>query len=132
MLLINICFNHRSLYGCHNNAVLVPMTDPRCFVHQLAASFAPNLILGAEHSKHFRPLSEEFPFLLQESGYMHIQATKPDTVGEKIRERVNCKIRKGLNFSVFRRHQHCGSNKKLLIQLIIKNRETACMQVVKN
>ena len=62
--------------------VNIPMTDPRCFAHQIAASFAPSLLLGAEHSKHFRPFSSQFGFLLQESGYMHIQATKPDTVGE--------------------------------------------------
>jgi len=28
------------------------------------------------------PLSKLFKFLVRESGYMHIQATKPDTVGK--------------------------------------------------
>ena len=73
---------NRSLYGLHLNTILMPVTNLRYFVHNLAASFAPSPILGAEHGKRFKTLSEEFPFSLQESGYMHIQAIKPDTVGE--------------------------------------------------
>ena len=62
--------------------VNVPITDPRLTVHQFVTSFAPSLFLGEEQSKHFRPMSEDFYMLLEELGYMHIQATKPDTVGE--------------------------------------------------
>ena len=44
---------------------------------------APNYYHGEngdhEYAKLF-PLKEKFGFLLRETGYMHIQATKPDTV----------------------------------------------------
>ena len=78
----------RSLYGYHNNIATIPVTDPRCIVHQMAAAFAPSLVLGEKHSKHFRTISQDFLFLLQESGYMHIQTTKPDTVGKTLKVKL--------------------------------------------
>ena len=50
----------------------------------ILAAYAPSLVFGSEnaereYSKSF-PFFEKFSFLMAESGYMHIQATKPDTV----------------------------------------------------
>ena len=59
----------------------------------MAVAFARSLVLGEEHSKHFKPVSEDFPFLLQETGYMHIQATKPDTVGKTLEVKIKGLLR---------------------------------------
>lgn len=60
------------------------MSDPFLFLQFIVGSFVPSLVLDpADHNKLY-PFGEKFLFLLQESGYMHIQATKPDTVGKPI------------------------------------------------
>ncbi|CAG5031004.1 unnamed protein product [Parnassius apollo] len=38
-------------------------------------------IIGGEHSDRMYPLSEKLSYLIEESGYMHLQGTKPDTIG---------------------------------------------------
>lgn len=60
----------------------------RHLLENIFASIAPRVYFGGatkadslhEYSKAF-PFGEKFGFLLQESGYFHIQATKPDTIG---------------------------------------------------
>ena len=71
----------RVIIGLHNNMVSNSLFNPRAFLHQILAASFPKLVLGEEHSKHFTPIWKQFKFLLQETGYLHIQATKPDTVG---------------------------------------------------
>jgi len=41
----------------------------------------PSLILKPSDYKKVIPLGEKFKYILGESGYFHLQATKPDTVG---------------------------------------------------
>jgi hypothetical protein len=43
--------------------------------------FWPTLLMSAEEAKFMYPIGEKLKMLMTESGYMHIQATKPDTVG---------------------------------------------------
>ncbi|CAD7077456.1 unnamed protein product [Hermetia illucens] len=45
------------------------------------ASYYPKLFVPEGYEDFFFPQSEKFKFLLEESGYMHIQSTKPDTIG---------------------------------------------------
>lgn len=45
------------------------------------ASFLPQLFIPEEFESFVFPLSDRFKFLIEESGYMHLQATKPDTIG---------------------------------------------------
>ncbi|XP_037917415.1 juvenile hormone epoxide hydrolase 1-like isoform X1 [Hermetia illucens] len=45
------------------------------------ASYYPKLFVPERYEDFFFPYSEKFKFLLEETGYMHIQATKPDTIG---------------------------------------------------
>lgn len=46
-------------------------------------SYFPSLIgIPKDQEKYIYPMSEKFSFLMLESGYFHIQATKPDTVGK--------------------------------------------------
>ncbi len=60
------------------------MLAPRSFVHQFAAWAFPSLFLSQEDQNVFKTIAEKIPFLLQEFGYMHLQATKPDTIGKDI------------------------------------------------
>jgi juvenile hormone epoxide hydrolase len=46
-------------------------------------SFYPTLLVKKEHVQKIYPLSSKFAGTLLESGYLHLQATKPDTVGKK-------------------------------------------------
>ena len=41
----------------------------------------PSLIVKPSDYKKVIPLGEKFKYILAESGYLHLQATKPDTVG---------------------------------------------------
>ncbi len=68
----------RYVIGCHNNLVAAGGFS---LLPQVAAALFPSLVLGDEHRKHFSPIWKIFGFLMQESGYYHIQSTKPDTAG---------------------------------------------------
>ncbi|XP_025832017.1 juvenile hormone epoxide hydrolase 2-like [Agrilus planipennis] len=69
-----------SILGVHSNLCRIVYTAlPR--IQLLIGSIFPSLIVEEEHEKLVYPLSETIMFLISESGYMHIQATKPDTVG---------------------------------------------------
>ena len=46
-------------------------------------SLWPSLIVERELESRMYPYSDHIMRLLEESGYLHIQATKPDTVGKK-------------------------------------------------
>lgn len=54
-----------------------------CDLARLAlGTYWPSLIVSTEREKSIAyPLSDLFSWLLEESGYMHLQSTKPDTVG---------------------------------------------------
>ena len=45
-------------------------------------AFIPSLVIDDEHHSKMYPMSHHVSRLLEETGYMHIQATKPDTVGK--------------------------------------------------
>lgn len=42
----------------------------------------PSLFIPSEYVDFFYPASQKFSYLLEEMGYMHLQATKPDTIGK--------------------------------------------------
>lgn len=44
-------------------------------------SIFPSLVVDSEHHSKMYPLSYHMSRLLEETGYMHLQATKPDTAG---------------------------------------------------
>lgn len=78
----------------HNMAVLFPenllllhtnmpaVMTPKSSLKHFLGSFYPSLFVDKDHEHLVYPLSDVFQGLLEETGYMHIQATKPDTVGE--------------------------------------------------
>uniref|UniRef100_A0ABD2WK85 Epoxide hydrolase N-terminal domain-containing protein n=1 Tax=Trichogramma kaykai TaxID=54128 RepID=A0ABD2WK85_9HYME len=65
--------------GLHSNfcAVMRPWT----FLKTYLASFAPSLFFTEYEISKLYPMGAKYANLLEESGYFHIQATKPDTVG---------------------------------------------------
>ncbi|XP_061387768.1 juvenile hormone epoxide hydrolase 2 [Musca vetustissima] len=69
-----------NVLGYHSNMCV--MQTPLAIMKSIVASIWPEKFLPSRffHDHHF-PLSEKLKFYLEESGYFHIQATKPDTVG---------------------------------------------------
>lgn len=47
----------------------------------MLGSLWPSLLMPADKVHLTYPLSSRFLHIIQETGYFHIQATKPDTVG---------------------------------------------------
>lgn len=68
-----------SVLGYHSNmcAIMTPMS----FIRATIASFLPNRFVDPKYHAYYYPASKNFMELIHESGYMHIQATKPDTIG---------------------------------------------------
>lgn len=57
------------------------------FLWRLVGAFIPSLVVDSEHYSKMYPLGSHFLYTLQETGYMHIQATKPDTIGICLQEK---------------------------------------------
>lgn len=47
----------------------------------MLGSFWPTLLMPADKVHLVYPLGPKFIHILQETGYFHLQATKPDTIG---------------------------------------------------
>ncbi|XP_050348849.1 juvenile hormone epoxide hydrolase-like [Nymphalis io] len=47
-------------------------------------SLFPSLVVEDKYRHRMYPLSDTLPYLMRESGYYHLQATKPDTIGAAI------------------------------------------------
>uniref|UniRef100_A0A1L8DZA1 Epoxide hydrolase n=1 Tax=Nyssomyia neivai TaxID=330878 RepID=A0A1L8DZA1_9DIPT len=54
---------------------------PTYAIKTFIASLYPEYFIPKEHVHFFYPFWKKFAFLLEETGYLHIQATKPDTIG---------------------------------------------------
>lgn len=69
------------ILGMHSNFCFV--NSPMAYVKLLIGSVFPSLILYDEDREELiYPLKEKAMTLVRELGYMHIQATKPDTIGK--------------------------------------------------
>ena len=56
---------------------------PSNYLKLMLASYLPSgWIIPKEDEAKILPASEKYIFLFRESGYLHIQGTKPDTVGK--------------------------------------------------
>lgn len=76
---MSLLFPDRVL-GLHLNMCTTFDLKSRLMV--LLSSVWPSLFMDEFHAKHLYPVGEKFSELLLETGYLHIQATKPDTVGK--------------------------------------------------
>ncbi|KPJ00077.1 Juvenile hormone epoxide hydrolase [Papilio xuthus] len=48
----------------------------------MLGAFFPSLVVESHLADRMYPLSDFFAYFMEEFGYFHIQATKPDTVGK--------------------------------------------------
>ncbi|KAJ0171963.1 hypothetical protein K1T71_012726 [Dendrolimus kikuchii] len=67
------------ILGHHTNMAFV--TTNCGFIKTLVGAFIPSLIIDSHLADRMYPLTSFFAYVLEEFGYFHLQATKPDTVG---------------------------------------------------
>ncbi|OWR50536.1 juvenile hormone epoxide hydrolase precursor [Danaus plexippus plexippus] len=65
--------------GLHTNMPF--LMSPALTFFSVLGSIYPPLVVGSKTRDRMYPLSKVYSNLLEETGYMHIQSTKPDTVG---------------------------------------------------
>ncbi|XP_046972734.1 juvenile hormone epoxide hydrolase-like [Vanessa cardui] len=67
------------ILGMHSNMLIV---QTGCnTLKTIVGAFFPSLIVESHLADRMYPLWKYFSYLMEEFGYMHLQATKPDTVG---------------------------------------------------
>lgn len=66
--------------GLHTNMCVVLMSASN-FAWSIIGSYFPSLVGASEHYSLYYPFSSALSTLVEETGYFHIQATKPDTIG---------------------------------------------------
>lgn len=67
------------ILGLHNNMCVV--NTPLSNIKRMLGAFWPSMVVDAKYESWMYPYSTFFKTMMLEMGYMHIQATKPDTVG---------------------------------------------------
>ena len=68
------------VHGIHISMFNGPM-GPRAMLQQLLATIFPSFFYKDYEYKKFVPASAFLMKLIREQGYMHLQGTKPDTIG---------------------------------------------------
>lgn len=68
-----------NVLGYHSNMCTV--SSLKSMLKGTVAGFFPSLFAPSGFKDFFYPQSEKFAFLMEETGYLHLQATKPDTIG---------------------------------------------------
>uniref|UniRef100_U5EUG0 Epoxide hydrolase n=1 Tax=Corethrella appendiculata TaxID=1370023 RepID=U5EUG0_9DIPT len=67
------------ILGFHSN--MCGSNRPCGMVKSFIASFFPSYFVDEKFIDFYFPMKQRFIQIIEESGYMHIQATKPDTIG---------------------------------------------------
>ncbi|XP_011315348.1 juvenile hormone epoxide hydrolase 1 [Fopius arisanus] len=65
--------------GMHSTMCIA--TSPKVLLKVMFYSFFPSLLLAEEDYHWFYPMSERFGQILYFTGYLHLQATRPDSLG---------------------------------------------------
>lgn len=74
------------VFGIHLNMMpLIPLSSFKVAAFEIIGSLFPKLIFSSPHH-HNQSMLEKFSTMIVESGYMHLQATKPDTVGTALND----------------------------------------------
>lgn len=68
-----------NVVGFHNNMCVI--NSPLSTIKLLIANLIPSWFIEKQYEKMVFPFSTKLKFYLKETGYFHIQATKPDTIG---------------------------------------------------
>ena len=101
--------------GLHLNMIAVDTISAN--LKLFVASLVPSLVLEKKDYGKVVPLMDKLGDLLKETGYMHIQATKPDTVGLALTTSPLGTVFENLPKSLI---QHCERS-ELSAQKFIKN-----------
>ncbi|XP_038217949.1 juvenile hormone epoxide hydrolase-like [Zerene cesonia] len=72
-------FFPKEVLGYHTNFAL--LTSPWSTMVRLLGAIYPPLVVDSDIADRMYPLGTHFSNVLQEMGYSHLQATKPDTIG---------------------------------------------------
>lgn len=70
------------------NFAFLPLKSAGVWLRQIVGEIWPSLIYTQTEMKIRQTLKPYLTDLIKETAYLHIQATKPDTVGELMRGRV--------------------------------------------
>ncbi|KAL9917410.1 juvenile hormone epoxide hydrolase 1 [Glossina fuscipes fuscipes] len=68
-----------NVLGYHSNFCTI--NTPNSIFKGFLANFFPRLFAPSGFEDFFFPISDKWLYILEETGYMHLQATKPDTIG---------------------------------------------------
>ncbi|XP_017051728.1 juvenile hormone epoxide hydrolase 1 [Drosophila ficusphila] len=71
-----------NVLGYHSN--MCGNNSPLGQIKLLLSSFFPSFFVDSQHSNFYKGLGHLFGTILQEMGYAHIQASKPDTIGNAL------------------------------------------------
>ncbi|XP_038218132.1 juvenile hormone epoxide hydrolase-like [Zerene cesonia] len=69
----------KEVLGYHSNMLFI--SNGYSQLRTILGAFIPSLIVEPHLAERMYPLSKFFAYLMEEFGYFHLQATKPDTVG---------------------------------------------------
>nr|KAF7421548.1 hypothetical protein H0235_009384 [Vespula pensylvanica] len=75
---LNVFLFRYSVIGLHSNMCIY--NKPLNFWNILGM-FLPSLVVEKQYEHRMYPFKDHFYRLMEETGYMHLQATKPDTIG---------------------------------------------------
>ena len=81
---VSYTFLSRNVLGIHLNNIIPQLTNPRVLLKQAVLAVWPSLLLEAHEQATYSGQMDVLKTLLREMGYMHLQATRPDTVGESL------------------------------------------------
>nr|AEE62377.1 unknown [Dendroctonus ponderosae] len=68
-----------NVLGYHTN--MASIMTPLSYIKYILGSFCPSWLVKPEHQDRVFPLWDKFVYRIRETGYLHLQATKPDTIG---------------------------------------------------
>ncbi|KAG8038263.1 hypothetical protein G9C98_006590 [Cotesia typhae] len=84
----------RTVTGAHLNMCAVQ--NGKSFFWLLVGSYFPSLVVESEDYSKVYPLTEKWSRIIEESGYFHLQATKPDTIAKPSRRTVGVKSKQNV------------------------------------
>ncbi|XP_015187740.1 PREDICTED: juvenile hormone epoxide hydrolase 1-like, partial [Polistes dominula] len=66
------------IFGLHSNMCTSKLFNNFWYI---IGTYFPSLVVDKKYENRIYPMKDKFFFILEESGYFHLQATKPDTIG---------------------------------------------------
>lgn len=74
------------VFGFHSN--LCALFTPLSIIKGAMASVYPSIFIDAKYASFVFPIRDKWTHLMRETGFLHLQATKPDTIGKNTLEIV--------------------------------------------